>query len=214
MPDVVDRNGLLERLEQQVLSGPKDARLIVAIAGAPASGKSAVSEWLLEELNNAHPGIAAILPMDGYHYDDDVLTANGWLHQKGAPHTFDVGGLVSILGRLRENLETEIAVSRFDRDIEIARAGAVLIKREARLIVVEGNYLLLNSEPWKQLLPLFDWKVLVSVEEHVLEQRLRDRWASYNLDEADIHRKVFENDLPNGRRVINQSIEPDLLVSN
>lgn len=214
MPDVVDRNELLKRLQQQVLSGPKSGRLIVAIAGAPASGKSAVSDWLLEELNKAHPGIAAILPMDGYHYDDEVLTANGWRHQKGAPHTFDVGGLVSILKRLRENAETQVAVPRFDRDIEIARAGAVLIRREAQLIIVEGNYLLLNSEPWKQLLPLFDLKVLVSVEEHVLEQRLRDRWTSYNLDEADIHRKVFENDLPNGRLVINESVEPDMLVSN
>lgn len=214
MPDVIDKFELLKRLQHQVLSGPKDERLIVAIAGAPASGKSAVSEWLLEEFNKAHPGASAILPMDGYHYDDEVLIANDWRQQKGAPHTFDVGGLASILKRLRENTEPEIAVPRFDRDLEIARAGALLIKQEAQLIIVEGNYLLLNSEPWKQLFPLFDLKVLVSVEEHVLEQRLRDRWASYDLDPSDIERKVFENDLPNGRLVINESIDPDVLVSN
>lgn len=214
MPDIVDRVELFKRLQNHILDEAMGERLIVAIAGAPASGKSAVSSWLLEEFSKAHPGKSAILPMDGYHYDDEVLTANGWRHQKGAPHTFDVGGLVSMLKRLHENTESEIAVPRFDRDLEIARAGALLIKREAQLIIVEGNYLLLNSEPWKQLLPLFDLKVLVSVEEHVLEQRLRDRWSSYDLDSSDIERKVFENDLPNGRLVINESVDPDMLVSN
>lgn len=214
MLELIDRNGLLEVLLDRVQAAPSGSRLIVAIAGAPASGKSAVSDWLCDALNRLHPESAAILPMDGYHYDDAVLRTNDWLHQKGAPHTFDVGGLASILNRLRENSETQIAVPRFDRDLEIARAGAVLIERKAQLIIVEGNYLLLKQEPWQQLLPLFDVKILVAVDEHVLEQRLRDRWSSYNLDEADIQRKVFENDLPNGRLVINESVEPDIVVSN
>ncbi|MEP0521165.1 MAG: nucleoside/nucleotide kinase family protein [Hyphomicrobiales bacterium] len=214
MSDMVDRGGLLKILLGQVQSMPSGSRLIVAIAGAPASGKSAVSDWLCDAFNRVHPESAAILPMDGYHYDDAVLTAHGSLQQKGAPHTFDVGGLVSILKRLRENTEAQIAVPRFDRDLEIARAGAVIIQSKAQLIIVEGNYLLLKQEPWQQLLSLFDLKILVSVEEQVLEQRLRDRWTSYNLEETDIQRKVFENDLPNGRLVIRESAQPDIVVSN
>lgn len=212
MSQTLDQQELLMELTQLCDTSSTGDRHIIAIAGAPASGKSTLAEWLVDQLNTANAGQAALLPMDGYHYDDHVLTPKGWQAQKGAPHTFDVGGLAAMLKRLRVNSEPTIAVPVFDRTIEIARAGAALIAQETRIIVVEGNYLLLNETPWQQLAEQFDQTVMVEVEEAELEQRLRERWVKLGLSEADIDRKVDDNDLPNGRLVYEKSRVPDIRI--
>lgn len=212
MPQFLDQSELLAGLKRLCDASSAGDRHIIAIAGAPASGKSTLAEWLVDNLNGAVAGQAALLPMDGYHFDDRVLTPKGWQAQKGAPHTFDVGGLAAILQRLRANEEPFIAVPVFDRNIEIARAGASFIEQAARVIVVEGNYLLLNQAPWQQLVDKFDQTVLVEVAEAELERRLRERWLGFGLSAADIDRKVFDNDLPNGMLVYEKSHEPDIRI--
>lgn len=189
-------------------------RLFVAITGAPGSGKSTVAEALVERLNRGEPGSAALLPMDGYHYDDGLLTALGRLARKGAPDTFDVGGLRHMLLRLRDNSEGPIAVPVFDRDIEVARAGARLIPETVRVIVVEGNYLLLNQPPWAGLAPLFDVTVMLDCSAGVLRERLVRRWRGAGLPAEEIRRRVEENDLPNGVTVAENSIEADIVIAN
>jgi pantothenate kinase len=154
----------------------------------------------------------ALLPMDGYHYDDEVLAPRGWRPRKGAPHTFDVGGYASSLRRLRTNDEPSVAVPRFDRDIEIARAGAIIIEPIARLIVSEGNWLLLDDEPWSALRPLFDHTVLVVADMETLELRNRQRWVGYDFTEEMIRAKLEDNDMPNARLVYERSAEPDWVV--
>ena len=124
---------------------------------------------------------APILPMDGYHYDDEVLVPKGWRPRKGAPHTFDVGGLSATLHRLHDNDEDTVAVPRFDRSIEIARAGAILIERSVRLIVCEGNYLLLTDDPWPALRRYFDRTALVRTDYEELVRRNRQRWVEFGL---------------------------------
>src|SRR5580693_1119176 len=94
--------------------------------------------------------------MDGYHYDDPVLIERGLRACKGSPDTFDVFGLLHMLDRLKHNQEDEIAVPVFDRDLEISRAGARLISRSVRALIVEGNYLLLDQYPWSGLHAMFD----------------------------------------------------------
>ncbi len=183
-------------------------RLVIAIAGAPGAGKSTAADSLVELLNRRSPGSAAALPMDGYHYDDMVLNERGHRPRKGAPHTFDVAGLAHTLRRLRANVEDEIAVPVFDRSIEIARAGARIIHRSVTLLVVEGNYLLLDEPPWLDLADLFDLTVFIDVTESELRRRLAHRWAE--LSEADTHAKLEENDLPNARLVIASSRPADV----
>lgn len=189
-------------------------RLFVAIAGAPGSGKSTLADELVHRLNAAMPGSAALLPMDGYHYDDRILIERGLRQRKGAPDTFDVGGLFHMLERLKRNAEAEIAVPVFDRDLEISRAGARMIARDAGVIVIEGNYLLLGREPWSHLKPLFDLSVMIDVPESVLRDRLIARWQSYNLRPAEIEAKVEGNDLPNGRFVIATSVAADFSLGS
>ncbi len=176
-------------------------RLIVAMAGAPGSGKSTTADKLAARLNQGGAGMAAVLPMDGYHYDDLHLGPAGLQSRKGAPHTFDVGGLRHTLHRLRTRDEPSVAVPVFDRKIEIARAGARLIAAEVPVIIVEGNYLLLQADPWGQLAPLFDLTVMIDVPETVLRTRLSHRWEKFGMTADQIVAKLEENDLPNGRLV-------------
>jgi pantothenate kinase len=191
---------------------PVGERRVVAIAGPPAAGKSTLATTLVERLDAAEPGLSALLPMDGFHYDDEVLIPRGWLPRKGAPHTFDVGGYASALRRLRTNDEESVAVPRFDRSIEIARAGAIVIARDVRLIITEGNYLLLDEKPWSRLRPSFDRTVLILTDIETLEARNRQRWVDIDMDEERIRAKLEDNDMPNARLILERSAEPDWIV--
>jgi pantothenate kinase len=195
-------------------AGGGSARIILAMAGPPGSGKSTLADRLAALLNERGPGSAEVLPMDGYHYDDLYLVPAGLRPRKGAPQTFDVGGLCHTLQRLRARDEAEVAVPVFDRKIEIARAGARLIPARVPVIVVEGNWLLLDQSPWDRLRSMFDITVRVDVPEPVLRDRLRARWTGFGLTEAEIVAKLEENDLPNGRLVRDGSVTPDFLLQN
>ena len=202
-PPVVDLDGLARRLAEG------RGRRLVAVAGPPGSGKSTLVAAIEARLNRDAPGRAVTVPMDGFHYDDAALDALGLRPRKGAPETFDVAGLAAVLRRLRARGEPWVAVPVFDRGLELARAAARLVPREAEVVLVEGNYLLLDAPPWDAL-PRFDLSVRIAVPEVELRRRLRARWAG--LPEAEIARRVEENDLPNGRLVEARSRRPDLVL--
>lgn len=189
-------------------------RLMIAIAGAPGSGKSTIAERVVDILVRESAVSAALFPMDGYHYDDAVLNSMGRRAFKGAIDTFDVHGLRHMLERLKANEDDVIAVPVFDRSIEIARAGGRLIPQSVEIIVCEGNYLLAAQSPWNRLKPIFDFTVFVEVGEEDLRERLRARWRGFGLDEPEINRKVEENDLPNGIFIIQTASDPDLKLKN
>jgi pantothenate kinase len=207
----VDLYSLVAAIEHRA---DKTPRLLVAIAGPPGGGKSTLADALAARLGAVAPGVAAVLPMDGYHYDDAVLIARGLRARKGAPETFDVAGFGHMLARLKRNAEPEIAVPVFDRDLEIARAGARLIPQAVRTLIVEGNYLLLDQAPWTELHAHFDLTVLLREPEAVLRARLTARWEGYRLPAAEVAAKVEGNDLPNGRLVLANSVAPDILLGN
>lgn len=199
-------------LAETLVARSGEGRIVAAIAGAPGSGKSTLAEKLVGLIEAKAPGAAAVLPMDGYHYDDMLLDRLGRRARKGAPDTFDVGGYRHMLQRLRDNEEESVAVPVFDRDIEIARAGARLIPGSARIIVTEGNYLLLRDAPWSALRPLFDVTVFVDVPEETLRERLGARWRGYRLTPEQVRAKLEDNDLPNARLVMTGSVEADYRV--
>ena len=207
----IDIDALAKLLADRARGG---GRVIAALAGPPGSGKSTVADRLADALNAGQPGLAAVLPMDGYHYDDLHLVPAGLRPRKGAPETFDVGGFYHTLHRLRARDEAFVAVPVFDRDIEIARAGARMIAADVPVIIVEGNYLLLDTPPWSRLRPMFDVAVLVDVPEPVLRDRLTARWQHYNLTPDEIAWKLDGNDLPNGRFVMATSRNEDFRLKN
>lgn len=189
-------------------------RVLIAVAGAPGSGKSTLAERAVDLINEARGASAALFPMDGYHYDDMVLEAMGRRAFKGAIDTFDAHGLRHMLQRLKANEDDVVAIPVFDRAIEIARAGGRLIAQSTDIIVCEGNYLLARQAPWDLLKPIFDFTIFVDVGEDALRCRLQERWRSFGLDEAEITRKVEDNDLPNGMAIISTAAEPDLRLNN
>ena len=208
-PKQLDLAGILQVVRQRGQS----ARSLTAIAGAPGSGKSTLAEAVVAQLNEAAADSAAVLPMDGYHFDDRVLVPRGLRSRKGAPDTFDVAGFYHMLQRLKRNEEAEIAVPVFDRDLEIARAGARMIPRSVRHLIVEGNYLLLDRPGWSSLRGLFDTTVMIATPEAVLRQRLVERWQGYQLPPEEVTTKVETNDLPNGRLILSASAPAEFVVS-
>lgn len=184
------------------------ARFIVALAGPPASGKSTLSEALA----GCFPqGIAAVVPMDGFHYDDAVLDRIGLRQRKGAPETFDFGGLFSLLQRLRAG-EADVAIPIFDRGKELSRNAGAIIDSNARYILVEGNYLLLDEEPWRKLAPLFDLTIFIAAEMAELDRRLVARWREHGRGDEAARHWIDSNDRPNIERVQRSRRKADLVI--
>lgn len=186
------------------------SRVMVAIAGAPGAGKSTLAAALAEALN-AGGQSAAVVAMDGFHYDDAVLEARGHRARKGAPHTFDFAGFRTLLKRLREGGE-EVAVPVFDRERELSRAAAAIVPAETRIVLVEGNYLLLDEAPWRDLVPLFDVSVFVEVPREELERRLLERWREHGSTDEAGREWVASNDLPNVERVLAHRRPADIVL--
>jgi pantothenate kinase len=183
-------------------------RLIVAIVGAPGAGKSSLAAELAAGLGQG----AKVIPMDGFHFDDRVLAARGRLERKGAPDTYDFAGFINLLNRLRGG-EDDIAIPVFDRSLEISRAGADIVSLGDRILIVEGNYLLLDEDPWRRLDGLFDLTVAIEVPLDELVRRLQLRWASHGKSPEAARQWIESNDLPNIDRVVTGSRRADLTIA-
>lgn len=209
MPDlpVADPAALVDALVRQAREATE--RVIVAIAGAPGAGKSTFSEALCGRLNEAAgAGFAAVLQMDGYHLDNAILDARRLRDRKGSPPTFDVDGLAADLARLHRR-DREVIVPVFDRSLDLARAGARAIGPEVPVILVEGNYLLLDDAPWTELVDIWDVTVYLDVPMPVLKDRLIRRWLDHGRDRDASEAWVASNDLPNAETVITRSRPAD-----
>ena len=186
-------------------------RYLIALSGPPASGKSTISENLVKDLR-AKGYNSSILQMDGFHYDDLILKEKKLLSKKGAPETFDVMGLINFVSRLHN--EDEVVIPIFDRSLELSRSSAVIISKNTKVIIVEGNYVLLNSYPWSELHKFFNTTVMKNCEKKILDKWLIERWRNFNLPKEEIDEKVYKNDLPNGVNVLKNSIAAEYILEN
>jgi fructokinase len=205
-PDAAVVEGLAARI---LALPPAPLRLRVAVAGPPGAGKSTLAAALVERLNRDGP-VAALVPMDGFHLDNAILDARGLRARKGAPETFDALGVLRMVQRLAR--DPKVVIPGFDRARDIAIAGAAIVGPERRIAVVEGNYLLLDEEPWRDLRPLWDLSVLLSPPVGVLRARLIDRWLTHGHDPAAAEARAMGNDIPNALRVIEGSGPADIVL--
>lgn len=192
----------------------KPGRSILGIAGPPGAGKSTISAWLYEHLTVRYPREVAVVPMDGFHLAQSLLQARGLEHRKGAPDTFDGAGYIAILHRLRAHSQREVLAPTFRRDIEDPIAGAIPVAADVRLIITEGNYLLLDEEPWNDVAPLLDevWFVELDSEERV--RRLTARHMQFDRDLAIAEWRATGNDERNAVLVAAGSHRSNLIIEH
>lgn len=192
----------------------RQKRIMIAIAGPPGSGKSTLAERLVPQINEiTSTELATILPMDGFHLDNDILDARQTRDRKGAPHTFDATGFIELVKRIA-TADTSVVVPVFDRHLDLARAGARIIQPSSKIIIVEGNYLLLDQQPWTELQYLFDYRIYLDVPQNVLIQRLTQRWLDHGHTAEQALVRAESNDLPNARLVAELRLEADKIIQS
>lgn len=182
-------------------------RFIVALAGPPGSGKTTLASALVGHLGPE----AAVLPMDGFHLDNDRLYKLGLFHRKGAPETFDVEGFCRMLRDVRTR--PAVLFPTFDRAADKTVPDAGQINADTRIVIAEGNYLLLSTPPWSGLGSLFDLTIRLDVGRVLLEERLVARWLAHGLPPAEAKARTLNNDLRNADYVMEHPSAPDLVWS-
>lgn len=193
-------------LAERVLAHDSD-RFLVAITGAPGCGKSTLASELARRLN-AQGRKSIVVPMDGFHLDNSILEARGLRPRKGAPETFDAPGFLRLVRALKTG--DEVFAPSFDRTRDLAIAGSVAVPAAARVVIVEGNYLMFDEAPWAELAGLWDLAVRVNVPMPELRARLIHRWLSLNYSSAVATRRAEGNDIPNAQRVIDHALPCDI----
>lgn len=183
---------------------------MVGITGPPASGKSTLAEHLVRSLEP----IAALVPMDGFHLADSELRRLGIHARKGAPETFDAGGFVSTLDRLRRRDEAVVYAPEFRREIETAVAGAIAVPRDVPVVVTEGNYLLVESPPWGSIRPLLDETWFIDLDDEERIPRLVRRHVAFGRDPAVAESRARGVDQENADAIRSTRHLADLVIES
>jgi pantothenate kinase len=179
---------------------------VLGIAGQPGSGKSTASEALVSSF-----GGAVVVPMDGFHLDDAELSRLGRSDRKGAPDTFDGDGFVATVARIHGRAQ-DVYVPLFDRDRELSVAGARCVPADAPLVIVEGNYLLLDRAPWNRVRAVCDEIWMIEVDAAVRRDRLIQRHVGHGRSVEAATAWVDRSDEANARLVALCSTRPDALL--
>jgi pantothenate kinase len=208
----------VRRLVALVGRARPDRRVIVGITGAPGGGKSTLARGLIERLAAAPPGglgpyAAALVPMDGFHLADVQLDRLGLAQRKGAPETFDADGYVALLRRLAVAGPRTVYAPGFERVLEQPIAAAVAVEPPVRLVITEGNYLLLQEDPWCQVASLLEEVWYVETDDAVRVERLVDRHVEFGKTREAAREWVLRSDEANARVVAATRGLADLVVT-
>ena len=186
-------------------------RLLIAIAGAPGSGKSTLAAALVDKINNCKIGKAVLVPMDGFHLDNEELIEKGLIKRKGAPETFDVKGLLKLTRSIRNSTDM-IRYPLFDRAKDRSLPDAGVLDPDTQYVVIEGNYLLLDQPVWREVKKNFDLTIFLSTPIQELDRRLLNRWTRLGFSQEQATLKVNSNDLVNAKFVLSNSLKANLVI--
>jgi pantothenate kinase len=183
-------------------------RRLLGVAGPPGAGKSTLTAQLCTELGP----LAVRVPLDGFHLSNQMLAALGLADRKGAPETFDAGGFVSLLRRLRDNTEDVVYAPDFFRELEEAIVAVLPVRRDVPLVIVEGNYLLLDEGPWSAVAAFFDELWYVDLDDAVRLDRLVRRHQQHGRSAEEAEAWTRNNDELNAAVVAKYRDRADLVV--
>lgn len=210
-------------------------RYLVAIAGVPGSGKTTTAQAVVQQLNRDPTMHAALLSMDGFHLSRsalDQLPNPQEAHiRRGAPWTFDVTRFVEFMHRLRIwsdktplaapssgpwSPEEVIHAPAFDHEAKDPVEDGITITPDANIIIIEGNYLLLDEPGWRDLTGLVDYRVFVDTDLQEARERTAKRHVKAGIEKTleDGYRRVDSNDYLNGVSIREKLIGPDLVVKS
>ncbi|MGW2723198.1 nucleoside/nucleotide kinase family protein [Streptomyces sp. NPDC001492] len=188
-------------------------RAVLGITGSPGAGKSTLAENLVRELNGTGEPWVAHVPMDGFHLADVELERLGRRDRKGAPDTFDAAGYAALLARLRESEEADVVYAPgFERVLEQPVAGAVPVPPTARLVVTEGNYLLLETGAWPRVRSRLDEVWYCELDEEERLRRLIARHEEFGKGHEEAVQWVLRSDQHNAELVAATRDRADLVV--
>ena len=171
----------------------RPGRQVLGIAGGPGVGKSTLAQKLAAGFGTA----VAYVPMDGFHMRHAKLEGLGTVADKGMPHTFEGAAFAEFLAGLKA-ATGDMSGPGYSRKIEDVVDNAFTVPASTRLLVVEGNYLLLAMAPWWKVKPLLDRAVFISVPRELVRARLLKRHAEEGLFTEERNRAHIERvDLSN-----------------
>ncbi|MFI6411795.1 nucleoside/nucleotide kinase family protein [Streptomyces sp. NPDC050585] len=207
--DVIDARRLDTLTDRARRLATPGTRRLLGLAGPPGAGKSTLAARLVDRLD----GLAALVPMDGFHLAGAELDCLGRATRKGAPDTFDAPGYVHLLARLRApEPGTTVYAPAFDRALEEPVAGSVPVPPDVPLVITEGNYLLHDDPAWAPVRSLLDEVWYVEGDDAARVRRLIERHIRYGKGRAEAEAWVRVSDEANARLVARGRDRADLVV--
>lgn len=182
-------------------------RRLLGITGPPGAGKSTLATAICMAMGD----LAVDVPMDGFHLPNEQLDRVGLRDRKGAPETFDAAGFVALLGRLRDASEPVILAPAFVRDLDTVIPDAIGIPSAVPLVVTEGNYLLLDAAPWRDIRRVLDETWYLRSDETRVERLIR-RHIESGKGPDDAGAFVLASDEANARVIAPTEARADLVI--
>lgn len=206
---------LLEKFTR--LYREKQERVVVFLCAPPGSGKSTLAAFWehLSEMKEEYEPLQ-VLPFDGFHLPNDILDNNTTVRDgktislrsiKGSFETFNLSQLIEKLKKLHTSNPTW---PFYDRNLHDPVDDAITVNKN--IVVVEGNWLLLNEPVWQGLHKLADFSVFVTTNPDYLKARLVNRKIRGGCTEEQALAFYLQSDAINVDKVIHHSIPADLTL--
>lgn len=212
-PERAQASSITRRIVEAVAERARlgDPVRVLGLTGPPGTGKTTITAELARALPEAGVPVAGLAPMDGFHMSNAVLATRGIADHKGAPDTFDVGGYVALLGRVRR-ADGVVLAPDYRRDLHEPVAASLPVEVDG-VVITEGNYLGLELPGWADVRGLIDLLVFIDTPFEELASRLIDRHMSFGRDRADAAHWVRTVDAANMALVDRTKERADLVLS-